>query len=93
MGRAHGGVDLCHSPYHADIGETCEPVATSQGLADSDVVVIGPVLWDRARMVWLAGEAIRTHRHSSKLQRWLISCLTDWRATNSRCAEPRPERS
>ncbi len=41
-----GDVELCHSAYYKADGVVCEPAADSQGLSDSGIFVIGPVLTD-----------------------------------------------
>ncbi len=54
-------VEFCHSAYYGTTGVVCEPAATSQGIADSDVFVIAPYLSDRTVDAWLGGERIATH--------------------------------
>jgi len=56
-------VRFCHSAYYGGVEVVCEPAASSRGLADSRVFVVGPVLTDGIVEAWLEGREIRTHGH------------------------------
>lgn len=56
-------VRFCHSAYYGGVEVVCEEAASSRGLLDSTVFVVGPVMTDGTMEAWLEGREIRTHGH------------------------------